>query len=397
MHGTLPRPRFTFDWLIAPVGRAAFLADHYERTPLILHRRNPGYYRDLLALDDVWDHIEARCPGPGEINMIKFASGGCADEWMGDNRRADPVRIAQLFTGGWTIGLNRMHEHLPALAELCTAAEAVFSCPFQANLYLTPPGAQGFTAHWDTHDVFVLQVHGSKDWTLYDTQIELPLVGQSFDDHKPAPGPATASFTLRAGDLLYCPRGLMHSAQSGPETSLHITFGLMGRTWSELVMEAVSKVFLADPALRRNLPAGFANPGFDADTAAAEFAGLMQRVAAQAEFGPALAMMRDRFMAGQVPRRPGQAQQLAGLGQLTPASRAAARPDLVWQLEAHEDQVSLACGPTVLTLPGFTADAVRAALGSASFTVGDLPGPLDEDGKVALTRRLIRDGLVQAL
>ena len=154
---------------------------------------------------------------------------------------------------------------------------------------------------------------------------------------------------------------------------------------------------LADPALRRNLPAGFANPGFDADTAAAEFAGLMQRVAAQAEFGPALAMMRDRFMAGQVPRRPGQAQQLAGLGQLTPASRAAARPDLVWQLEAHEDQVSLACGPTVLTLPGFTADAVRAALGSTSFTVGDLPGPLDEDGKVALTRRLIRDGLVQAL
>jgi len=397
MHGTLQRPRFTFDRLIAPVGRAAFMAGHYERKPLILHRHDPGYYADLLDLDDVWTHIETHCPGPGEINLIKLASGGCADEWMGVNRRADPARVAHLFTQGWTIGLNRMHEHLPKLAALCAAAEAVFSCPFQTNLYLTPPDAQGFTAHWDTHDVFVLQVHGSKDWTLYDTQVELPLVGQSFDEHKPAPGPATASFTLRAGDLLYCPRGLMHSAQSGPDTSLHITFGMMGRTWSDLVLEAVSKVVLADPALRRNLPPGFANPGFDMEAAAAEFSGLMHRVAAQADFSPALAVMRDRFITGQAMRRPGQMQQAAHLDQLTAASQAAVRPDLVWHLDADEDEARLACGANVLTLPGFTAAALQAALTCSSFTVGDLPGPLDRDGKVVLVRRLIREGMVQAL
>ena len=35
----------------------------------------------------------------------------------------------------------------------------------QINAYITPPENQGFAAHYDTHDVFVLQVSGSKRWT----------------------------------------------------------------------------------------------------------------------------------------------------------------------------------------------------------------------------------------
>jgi ribosomal protein L16 Arg81 hydroxylase len=34
--------------------------------------------------------------------------------------------------------------------------------PAQTNIYLSPPNAQGFGTHFDSHDVFVLQVAGSK-------------------------------------------------------------------------------------------------------------------------------------------------------------------------------------------------------------------------------------------
>ena len=42
-----------------------------------------------------------------------------------------------------------------------------FSCGCQANVYFTPPRAQGFKTHHDTHDVFILQLLGSKRWRTY--------------------------------------------------------------------------------------------------------------------------------------------------------------------------------------------------------------------------------------
>lgn len=395
MHREFPRPRFGFDRLVAPVTRAAFMASYYELTPLVLHREEPSYYAGLLSLEDMWDHIEMRCPGSGGINLVKLGEAQNPSDWLGPNGRADPVLVMAMFDDGWTVALNKMHDQLPALGDLCAAAEAVFSCPFQTNLYLTPPGAQGFKPHWDTHDVFVLQVHGSKTWTLYDTQVELPLVGQSFDEHKPAPGPISATFTLRAGDLLYCPRGLMHSAASSTDTSLHITLGLMGRTWSELLVEAVSKMALEEPALRRNLPVGYAGTEFDLADAAAGFRQVMMELVSRADFSSALEGMRDGFVTTRTVRRPGYTEQIARLEQVAPGCRATVRPDLVWHLQASDDEVHLTCGSSALTLPGFTEAAVRAALAPGGFTVGGLPGPLDEAGKVTLVRRLVREGLLE--
>jgi len=44
-----------------------------------------------------------------------------------------------------------------------------------------PPSAQGAKPHYDTCDVFVLQVVGSKEWTIYGTPVKLSLPGQEFD------------------------------------------------------------------------------------------------------------------------------------------------------------------------------------------------------------------------
>ena len=388
---------FSFDRLIAPIGRPSFFRDNYEKAPLIVHRGDPEYYGNLLRLDDVWDHIETNCPGPDDLRLVRFGADQQPTDHMTADRRADPIRLAALFDEGWTISLNGMQEHLLGLRQLCASAEAAFSAPFQTNLYLTPPGAQGFVPHWDTHDVFVLQVHGSKDWTLYDTPIELPLVGQSFDEHKPAPGPISAEFTLHAGDLLYCPRGLMHAAHAASDISLHITFGLMARTWSELVLEAVSKAILSEPSLRRNLPVGFARSDFPREKAAADYARLLATVAERADFTTAFEHMRERFVGSRIPRRPGHMREIARLGELSSSSRVGVRPDLVWHLDGDEEQVRLSCGTSFVTFPGFTRDAIAAVMVADDIVVRDLPGPLDEDGKVTLVRRMIKEGFARTL
>ena len=58
---------------------------------------------------------------------------------------------------------------------------------------------QGIPLHCDRHDVFILQMHGSKRWMLYDTPIELPMRGQTFRPEETPPGPVRAAGRGRPG------------------------------------------------------------------------------------------------------------------------------------------------------------------------------------------------------
>ena len=72
--------------------------------------------------------------------------------------------LAQL-AGGATLVLQALHRTWPPLIRFGTELAAELGHPVQINAYITPPENQGFAAHYDTHDVFVLQVAGSKRWT----------------------------------------------------------------------------------------------------------------------------------------------------------------------------------------------------------------------------------------
>ena len=392
----MPR-RFGFSEIIAPVSEAVFFAESYERGHRVVARGDAGYYAGLLDLDTVMQYIETMPIGADSITMVKFGCDQQSSDYLGPDRIADPRRVLAMFQDGWTISLNRMQNHLPALASLCQAVSAQFSARFQTNLYLTPPGAQGFKPHWDTHDVFVLQVHGAKAWSIYDTKIALPLVGQGFNQQQQDPGPISDEFVLRQGDMLYCPRGLMHAAHSDADTSLHITFGLMGKSWAELMLEAVASAALANPDLRRHLPLGFARDDFNPADATAQFQTLLAGLADHIDFAAVLGQMRDGFIASQVPSVAGLASQLASLDRITIDSSAQARPDLIYHIEMTGDTLTVNFGSNTLTLPGFTASAMGVALGGTAYRIGDLPGFLDDDGKLILVRRLIREGLVVAL
>jgi ribosomal protein L16 Arg81 hydroxylase len=113
------------------------------------------------------------------------------------------------------------------LAAFCRSLEREFSVAFQTNAYLTPARAQGAKYHYDSHDVFVLQIAGSKHWTISGTPVELPLRGQDFDPSEHERGQPTLDFELEAGDFAYIPRGVVHDARSSESTSLHITVGVL--------------------------------------------------------------------------------------------------------------------------------------------------------------------------
>jgi hypothetical protein len=388
----------SFEWLIEPVTPAAFFEEYYERKPLVIERQGPSKFASLLSIAAIDHYLATTSPCYPEVVLVDAARELKVENFTIANStppdRIDLQRAHQLFGSGATISLNQLHERLPQLADLCRAVESVFSAHFQTNIYLSPPNAQGFKTHFDSHDVFVLQVSGSKLWSVYDTPIELPLHSQDFEPGKHIPGPSTRDFTLRAGDLFYCPRGLFHSARSTDEASLHITLGLIGKTWTDLMIEALSEACLASPAFRANLPVGFADPRFDSSTAEATFRSLIEAFGRNARVGPILARFAESFVTSRRPGLDGCLQEWSDASEVSAESKFAPRPYLVYQLREDDQNVVVLYGSAQISFPLFARDALRFALSGPPFALRDLPGQLDDAGRQVLVRRLIKEGLL---
>jgi mannose-6-phosphate isomerase-like protein (cupin superfamily) len=386
----------SFKWLIDPIEPATFFTEFYERKPLLIERQQPSKFEQLLSIDAIDRYLSTTTPSSSDVFLIDAARELKPEDYSFPNSqpsgRIDLPRAYQLFDTGATISLSQLHERSAPLAALCRAVEKTFSSHFQTNIYLSPPHAQGFKTHFDSHDVFVLQVSGSKLWTLYDTGIVLPLRGQAFDPEKHTPGPPTREFTLHAGDLFYCPRGLYHSARSIGETSLHITLGLIGKTWADVMIEAVSAACLASPAFRSTLPAGFAKAGFDTSQAAVTFRALVDAFARDAQLAPVLERFAEDFVVSRRPALYGCLRELGSAPSIE--SMLVSRSDLVYLVREENERLVLLFGATEISLPAFARDAVMFALEGTPFVVRDLPGQLDDAAKVVLARRLLREGLL---
>lgn len=241
-----------FRSLVSPVAEEEFRSRYWEQQPLIIHRENPDYYDGLFTLQD-FDQAIARSP-----DYVKLANALTNKNvsYKGAMPEGLEAVLADMRAGG-TLVLDQMHNREPKLALLCRVLAAELGHRFQTNLYLTPPSGRGFSPHWDNHDVFILQVVGSKDWKIEKQRRTFPGKNESMGDEGRELYGDLHSFLLKQGDLIYIPRGFVHAAECGSEPSLHITFGVTGVFWEDLLYAAVRAAILQDERLRHVLPLGF--------------------------------------------------------------------------------------------------------------------------------------------
>ncbi|MGH9584241.1 MAG: cupin domain-containing protein, partial [Bryobacteraceae bacterium] len=387
----------SLEWLIHPVGKEAFFSDYWEKKPLVIERNQPNYFNSLLSLDEV-DRVITTLDRRYPDIVLKNANGSVSSgDYTVSGDRLDVAKVYQLFGEGSTITLAYLDTVIPALTDFCRKLESEFSCPFQTNVYLTPGQAQGAKPHYDTHDVFVLQVVNSKQWTIYGTPVELPLPGQDFDPAVHELGDPTLEFELEAGDIAYIPRGIVHDARSGENTSLHITAGVLRYTWTDLLLELVADVSVNDPSFRKTLPPGFARQEFDRAQTRETLRSLLQRLSAKADLDSILDRFVDEFISTCPPILRGQMAQIANLDRLTGDSVAGARTGAMSHVRTNGELTSLDCYGRRISFPSHVSEAVRFALSRSRFVVRELPGDLDDAGKLTLVRRLIREGLLVAL
>ena len=294
-----------------------------------------------------------------------------------------------------TVIIMTMQQRWAPVATLCRELEAFFRCPVHANLYLTPEGAQGFDAHFDTHEVFVLQLEGAKQWRLFGSPRPLPLVDERFDVPKDQLGPPR-EVRLEAGDLLYIPRGFVHEAFTSEQASLHLTVGVNVYRWADLLGEALAAAHAGRPAVpRSDCRVRSWGPSGPAGPCASGSPSWSRRWPPVADLGPG---------------RPGSwaTSSLASccpcpaIGSPLPTDGESVELDTV--LEKMPGLIGRVVSPGRLGLPSSTPAGKSAGRSRSPRRFGsrprptdslvrDLPDDLSDDAKLVLARRLVRERL----
>jgi lysine-specific demethylase/histidyl-hydroxylase NO66 len=388
----------------ARLSRAADLAKHADHAD---HPAAFGDLFDLAAVDELLSRRGLRTPflriakQGTVVDSRHFTGEGGVGAEVSDQVRDD--RVAALFAEGHTVVLQGVHRTWAPVADLVTDLAAELGHPVQTNAYITPASSQGFSAHYDVHDVFVLQVAGTKRWHVHAPVHPDPLRSQPWNDHADAVAARAAEEplideVLEPGDALYLPRGYLHSATAQGEVSAHLTVGVHVLTrWA--VVDALLNALTSDPELRASLPLGIdaTDPAALAPHVDAVAARLVETLAAPdgQRTERVARSLRRRVWHGNRP------EALAPLAQATAATSADGatvvrrRRGLHHRLRpaAPDAPVVLELPDRTVTLPGGTRAACERLLDGRPVAAGDLPGLPPDDGAV-IVRRLLKEGVL---
>ncbi len=400
MHGDDGRASAFLDAFLQPVEHSRFISDYWERQPLHVGRQDADHYAGLFDLTDA----DALLSNSGGLwsSAIRVVRNGVVETPIGhspsdENRSAGRVEAKyQAYRAGATLIFSSLQERWASVRELHFELSSALTASVSVNAYLTPPKAAGFPMHYDTHDVFLLQTSGMKRWRIYSPLVALPLKSQTFKKEMLPPDLDTTDpvldVLLHAGDMLYIPRGFLHAAEACDRASLHLTLGIFATTWSSALESALQLVIRRNPEFRAGLPLGFGSNDRMRAAAADSLRDLCQRALECTEWD---AIVDDAATNAEFFRRPDLKDHLLNLDRLPDlkSDTPLRKPQTCrWFIGRFSDRLRLSFYGKDLWVPVHLEEALRFIETAGVFAPEDIPGPLDEPGKLVLASRLLLEG-----
>lgn len=158
-----------FQWLLHPSDTNHFFVSHWEKKPYHLQRNHPGYFKHIMSSEMLDEMLrENSLFYTRNVDVVSYEGG--KRETHNPEGRAVPSAVWDYYQNGCSVRILNPQSYSPKLHLLLATLQEYFGAMVGANIYLTPPGSQGFAPHWDDIEAFVLQVEGRKHWKLYKSR-----------------------------------------------------------------------------------------------------------------------------------------------------------------------------------------------------------------------------------
>ncbi|KAF4523338.1 hypothetical protein B566_EDAN013523 [Ephemera danica] len=263
-QSSIEEGREMLTWIIHPVSIEDFFSATWEKRPLHIAREHLKYY-EALPNTEILDTMlrKNKMLFGKNVDITSYTNG--ERKTMNPEGRASPMEVWDFYKKGCSVRILNPQTFNVKIWTLNSMLQEYFGCFVGANIYLTPPGTQGFAPHYDDIEAFVLQLEGKKHWRLYSPRCEEEQLPRYSSDNLSEEdiGDPIMDVVLEAGDLLYFPRGTIHQANALKDShSLHITISCYQKnTWAdliEMVLPRAIEIATAEvPELRQGLPRDF--------------------------------------------------------------------------------------------------------------------------------------------
>ncbi|MDX1561898.1 MAG: cupin domain-containing protein [Gammaproteobacteria bacterium] len=225
--------------------REQFRADYFEQKPYRFEgalTERPIQWTDI---DQLLHVIDPKAPTIRLFQHGQLPEHAYTEEFtdLGQTRRQlNKPKFYEYLGTGATLQINWLERHLLVAKRLCLEVGRFAKAQTSGNAYMSFTGDGSFGQHWDTHDVFVLQLIGRKRWRIYEPTFPLPLTHQTHDrSGQSCPSTPAIELTLEEGDALYIPRGWWHHVIPLDTGSFHLSVGCYSPTVFDYIVQTSAK------------------------------------------------------------------------------------------------------------------------------------------------------------
>ncbi|MCG8296448.1 JmjC domain-containing protein [Pseudomonas entomophila] len=212
------------------VGTTEFAERYQEKRPILLKKAVSPYmfsWRDVNA-------IYERSDVASDDFKLAFDGVRPKEEYVGRYwdigtlrcRLIKPV-VYEYLRKGATLIANKIASE-PKVESLARCVSEYTGRQVVSSAYVAFGTRDSFRSHWDTRDVFAIQLIGRKRWVVHEPSFESPLYMQQSKDYEhlhPRPETAYMDVILEPGDVMYLPRGWWHNPSPIGEATFHLALG----------------------------------------------------------------------------------------------------------------------------------------------------------------------------
>ena len=222
---------------LADFDSQAFLRDHWQKAPLLI--RNP--WEDWANPLDPDELGGLACESEVESRLVTQQDSA----WGFEQGPFVPSRFAGLGTTPWTLLVQAVDHHVPAVAALLDPFRFIPDWRIDDVMVSYAIDGGGVGAHFDQYDVFLVQGLGRRRWQVGGPCGETSALLAHPNLRLLAEFEPLEEWVLEPGDILYVPPGISHRGTAVGDDCMTYSVGFRAPSRSELIAGFTEDVLAA--------------------------------------------------------------------------------------------------------------------------------------------------------
>jgi lysine-specific demethylase/histidyl-hydroxylase NO66 len=301
----------------------------------------------------------------------------------GDRSFAEPYveakYLSSVLADGYTIVARSVHRYLAPANELAVRLSEELGYPVRVTAYITPSTSRGLRWHFDAHDVFIVQLAGSKVWRVAQPAVKWPIPNLAWHRLRADERDAiiskigdTADLSLAPGDVLYLPRGYLHAPEALDDLSVHMTVSIHPLTRFDVAKALINRSSESE-WWRESVD--FNSLAHDEKRARSVLEEITERISQDSSITPALEILwrtRNESREERMALRLTFIEQARAIRDVNAFVRYVRNEGIIWHIDKAGGEVILRTEVSDVRLPMSAADLIDDIMAKSIIDLDDL-------------------------